>query len=170
MGPSGARAGSRSRGASSASSTGGSARDSSIPDQSPIRLQTLAKQVNVATWTLTHEPTSRRSNQKRRRCFYSLPSIKNLFGLERAEPLASVRREMGVSDDGHSSLAPQHPAHQLFSTQLAPLKSLDHRSHRGHASTSSFSEFQSGLSHSSSSSSLGPNPHSTRLQYLWILW
>lgn len=155
MGPSGARAGIPFPGASSASSTSGSVRGGSIPRSIPDSVSESGEGGENRDMDVDAEP-SRRPNKSGAEPSTSLPSIKNLFGLERKEPLASVRRADGVSDDGHSSLGTATPSSPAALHAAASSQPLDHRSLRGHASTSSFSEFQSGLSHSSSSSSLGP--------------
>ncbi|SPO21150.1 related to putative C2H2 zinc finger protein flbC [Ustilago trichophora] len=156
MGPSGARAGIPFPGASSASSTSGSARAASIPRSIPDSLSETGEVSESRDMEVDTEPTAKRNNQSGVEPSTSLPSIKNLFGIERKEPLASVRRSEGVSDDGHSSLGTATPSSPAALHVAASSQPLDHRSLRGHASISSFSEFQSGLSHSSSSSSLGP--------------
>ncbi|TKY90778.1 hypothetical protein EX895_000776 [Sporisorium graminicola] len=157
MGPSGARTGIPFPGASSASSTSGSVRAASIPRSVADSASESGEAMEHRDMDVDSEtPTAaaRRTTHTAVESSTSLPSIKNLFGIERKEPLASVRRADALSEDGHSSrgtATPSSPAAISASSQ-----SLEHRGHRSHASTSSFSEFQSGLSHSASSSSLGP--------------
>ncbi|CBQ67963.1 related to putative C2H2 zinc finger protein flbC [Sporisorium reilianum SRZ2] len=158
MGPSGARTGIPFPGASSASSTSGSVRAASIPRSVADSVSELGETMEHRDMEVDSEPSTaaaaKRTAHSGAEPSTSLPSIKNLFGIERKEPLASVRRADALSDDGHSSLGTATPSSPAAIS--APSQSLEHRGHRSHASTSSFSEFQSGLSHSSSSSSLGP--------------
>ncbi|SNX81884.1 related to putative C2H2 zinc finger protein flbC [Melanopsichium pennsylvanicum] len=152
MGPSSAKAGIPFPGASSASSTSGSVRATSIPRSIPDSVSESGEAAEEYDMEVDTEPAAKRSNHGLEPST-SLPSIKNLFGIERKESLSSVRRADGLSDDGHGTATPSSPAAPHLASSSQP---LDHRSLRAHASTSSFSEFQSGLSHSSSSSSLGP--------------
>ncbi|KAJ9476630.1 Zinc finger protein CRM3 [Pseudozyma hubeiensis] len=155
MGPTGARAGIPFPGASSAAA---SARAASIPRSVADSLSESGETAEHRDMEVDPESTAvaSRTNQSSLEPSTSLPSIKNLFGLERKEPLASVRRVDGLSDDGHSSIGTATPGSPAGLHASASTHSVERRGHRSHASTSSFSEFQSGLTHSSSSSSLGP--------------
>ncbi|GAK62103.1 uncharacterized protein PAN0_001d0300 [Moesziomyces antarcticus] len=155
MGPSGARTGIPFPGAASASGTTSSSRDRSVPRSAADSASESGEAIDNRDMEVDTEPSAKRSNPAGAEASTSLPSIKNLFGIERAEPLASVRRSDGLSEDGHS-LGTATPSSPAGVPQAASSQSLDQRGSRGHASTNSFSEFQSGLSHSSSSSSLGP--------------
>ncbi|KAJ1570598.1 hypothetical protein NDA11_001653 [Ustilago hordei] len=153
MRSSSARAGIPFPGAGSTSSASGSARASSIPRSVVDSVFESGEVAEHRDMEIDAEPTAKRTTPSGLEPSTSLPSIKNLFGIERAEPLASVRRFDGASDDGHGTATPSSPTNLQ---QGSSSQAMEHRGLRGHASTSSFSEFQSGLSHSSSSSSLGP--------------
>ena len=154
MGSSSARAGIPFPGAGSTSSASGSARASSIPRSVVDSVSESGEVAEHRDMEIDAEPTAKCTTPSGGlEPSTSLPSIKNLLGIERAEPFASVRRVDGASDDGHGTATPSSPANLK---QGSSSQAMEHRGLRGHASTSSFSEFQSGLSHSSSSSSLGP--------------
>ncbi|CDU24171.1 related to putative C2H2 zinc finger protein flbC [Sporisorium scitamineum] len=165
MGPSGARTGipfpggasstSSTSSTGSTGSTSGSVRAASIPRSVADSVSESGEATEHRDMEVDSEPpttAAKRTGHSGVEPSTSLPSIKNLFGIERKEPLASVRRADALSDDGHSSLGTATPS----SPAAISAASQEHRGHRSYASTSSFSEFQSGLSHSSSSSSLGP--------------
>ena len=153
MGPSGARAGIPFPGASS---SGGSVRAASVPRSIVDPVSDSGEGADTRDMEVDTEPTATHVPQTGAEPSTSLPSIKNLFGIEPKEPLASVKRADGVSDDGHSSLGTATPSSPAALHAASSSQTIDRRGLRGHASTSSFSEFQSGLSHSASSSSLGP--------------